>query len=39
MTQGALGHTGAQGRARGFKSVVKKFPKVRCSTSSRPTGT
>jgi ribose transport system substrate-binding protein len=26
MTQGALGHTGAQGRARGFKSVVEKFP-------------
>src|SRR5271168_2019386 len=23
MTQGALGHTGAQGRARGFQSVVK----------------
>jgi ribose transport system substrate-binding protein len=28
MTQGALGHTGAQGRARGFWSVVKKYPKV-----------
>ena len=28
MTQGALGHTGAQGRAQGFKSVVSKFPKV-----------
>lgn len=28
MTQGALGHTGAQGRARGFESVVKQFPKV-----------
>src|SRR3954454_2897940 len=28
MTQGSLGHTGAQGRARGFESVVKKFPKV-----------
>lgn len=28
MTQGALGHTGAQGRARGFQSVVKKYPKV-----------
>ena len=26
MTQGALGHTGAQGRARGFESVVKKYP-------------
>jgi ribose transport system substrate-binding protein len=29
MTQGALGHTGAQGRARGFKSVISKFPKVK----------
>jgi len=29
MTQGALGHTGAQGRARGFHSVVKKYPKVK----------
>src|SRR6202048_1815841 len=28
MPQGALGHTGAQGRAKGFKSVVEKFPKV-----------
>ena len=28
MTQGALGHTGAQGRARGFHSVVSKFPKI-----------
>ena len=28
MTQGASGHTGAQGRARGFESVVKKYPKV-----------
>src|SRR5918994_7926954 len=28
MTQGALGHTGAQGRAKGFESVVKRFPKV-----------
>jgi ribose transport system substrate-binding protein len=28
MTQGALGHTGAQGRAKGFKSVVKKFPNI-----------
>ena len=26
LTQGALGHTGAQGRARGFKSVIAKFP-------------
>jgi ribose transport system substrate-binding protein len=29
MTQGALGHTGAQGRARGFRSIVKKYPKVK----------
>ena len=28
MTQGALGHTGAQGRARGFKSVVSNIPKI-----------
>jgi ribose transport system substrate-binding protein len=28
MTQGALGHTGAQGRARGFESVVKNFPGI-----------
>ena len=28
MTQGALGHTGAQGRRRGFKSVIKKYPKI-----------
>src|SRR6187402_1210634 len=28
MTQGALGHTGAQGRARGFKSVVSKYPDI-----------
>jgi ribose transport system substrate-binding protein len=28
MTQGALGHTGAQGRARGFEMVMKRFPKV-----------
>jgi ribose transport system substrate-binding protein len=28
MTQGALGHTGAQGRARGFHSIVKKYPGV-----------
>ena len=26
MTQGALGHTGAQGRARGFEPVVKTVP-------------
>ena len=28
MTQGALGHSGAQGRARGFESVVKQFPNI-----------
>jgi ribose transport system substrate-binding protein len=28
MTQGALGHTGAQGRARGFQSVVKQHPDI-----------
>jgi len=28
MTQGALGHTGAQGRARGFESVVKGNPDI-----------
>jgi ribose transport system substrate-binding protein len=28
MTQGALGHTGAQGRAKGFHSVVKNFPDI-----------
>jgi ribose transport system substrate-binding protein len=28
MTQGALGHTGAQGRARGFHSIIKKYPKI-----------
>ena len=40
MTQGALGHTGAQGRAKGFESVVEAtIPTSRCSTRSRPTGT
>jgi len=29
MTQGALGHTGAQGRARGFNSIVKKYPNIK----------
>ena len=28
MTQGALGHTGAQGRARGFEAVIKQYPNV-----------
>src|SRR5258706_2391873 len=29
MTQGALGHTGAQGRARGFESVTKNYPNIK----------
>jgi ribose transport system substrate-binding protein len=29
MTQGALGHTGAQGRAKGFESVVKQYPGIK----------
>ena len=29
MTQGALGHTGAQGRARGFNAVSRSIPKHR----------
>jgi ribose transport system substrate-binding protein len=28
MTQGALGHTGAQGRAKGFMETLKGFPNV-----------
>jgi len=28
MTQGALGHTGAQGRAKGFQAVVKQYPSI-----------
>jgi ribose transport system substrate-binding protein len=28
MTQGALGHTGAQGRAAGFKQSVEKYPDI-----------
>ncbi|MGJ4893285.1 sugar ABC transporter substrate-binding protein [Bradyrhizobium sp. HKCCYLS3077] len=28
MTQGALGHTGSQGRAKGFNSVIKQFPNI-----------
>ena len=28
MTQGALGHTGAQGRARGFHAIVDKYPDI-----------
>src|SRR5579872_2175501 len=28
MTQGALGHTGAQGRAKGFNSVIKQHPEI-----------
>ena len=29
MTQGALGHTGAQGRAKGFHSVVDNYPDIK----------
>ena len=29
MTQGALGHTGAQGRAKGFEEVVKHYPNIK----------
>ncbi len=29
MTQGALGHSGAQGRAKGFKQVLASFPNVK----------
>ena len=36
MTQGALGHTGAQGRAKGFKAVVKQYPGHR--GARRPAG-
>ena len=40
MTQGALGHTGAQGRAKGFDNrSSSNIPASRCSTPSRPTGT
>src|ERR1700759_5673056 len=28
MTQGALGHTGAQGRAKGFNNVIKQYPNI-----------
>jgi ribose transport system substrate-binding protein len=28
MTQGALGHTGAQGRAKGFHETLKNYPKI-----------
>ena len=28
MTQGTLGHTGAQGRARGFESVIARYPNI-----------
>lgn len=34
MTQGALGHTGAQGRAKGFESVVKNYPKLKVLDTS-----
>ena len=40
MTQGALGHTGAQGRARGLRVGGQEVSRrSRCSTRSRPTGT
>jgi len=29
MTQGALGHTGAQGRAKGFKEAITAFPNIK----------
>jgi len=29
MTQGAAGHTGAQGRAQGFKNIVAKYPDIK----------
>jgi ribose transport system substrate-binding protein len=29
MTQGALGHTGAQGRAAGFKATLAKYPDIK----------
>ena len=29
MTQGALGHSGAQGRAQGFKQIVANYPDVK----------
>lgn len=28
MTQGALGHSGAQGRARGFNAVIGQYPEI-----------
>ena len=40
MTQGALGHTGAQGRAKGFNSVDQAVSRTsKCSTPSLPIGT
>lgn len=29
MTQGAAGHTGAQGRAQGFKNIIGKYPDIK----------
>ncbi len=29
MTQGAAGHTGAQGRAQGFKNITAKYPDIK----------
>src|SRR5256714_7871308 len=28
MTQGALGHWGAQGRAKGFEKIIRNYPKI-----------
>jgi ribose transport system substrate-binding protein len=39
MTQGAAGHTGAQGRARGFESVVTRYPDIVVLSRRRPIGT
>src|ERR1700756_2202250 len=36
MTQGALGHTGAQGRAKGFNAVVKQFPNIEVLDTQPP---
>src|SRR5205809_1110595 len=36
MTQGALGHPGAQGRAKGFESVVKQFPTIEVLDTQPP---
>ena len=33
MTQGALGHSGAQGRAKGFEKIMKNYPKIQVLNS------